>query len=77
MIGKGTLRCLGATEKYIEFIILCCIIPRIIPTNGLASKLTVFQMGKVEHHNCDSGSKLSFNRGPNKFFTCWCSLHIS
>ena len=22
MIGKGTLRCLGATEKYIEFIIL-------------------------------------------------------
>lgn len=44
---------------------------------GLASELTVSQMGKVEHHNCESGSKLSFNRGLNKFFTCWCSLHIS
>ena len=25
MIGKGTLPCLGATERYIEFIILSCI----------------------------------------------------
>ena len=33
-------------------------------------------MGKVEHHECDSGSKLSFHRGPTKFFKCWCSVFI-